>query len=147
MTNRFLPAVIAGVGFTAALLSVVAIPWAQYGDMEIPLWRFPAWSFFVIGMIAVYCCAAGSLIPKRRVSRIAIAAVMVSAAFTIAYAAVLMSRYADSDVLFSGPIPMVVPRLGIGGPIGVIAALTGAAAAYAADRSKRHRKNRGAVRH
>lgn len=137
MTYKSFPVVMYAASVGCGLLSITVLPWAYYASSGIPLWFFPGWKVLPIGMLALFGSVALALFSRHRTSRIAIAGVVLSAAFTGAYAAVLISRYDDRGSFFGGPTNLVVAFPGPGGPFALLAVLLGTTAVVSAYRRAR----------
>ncbi|MEU5551999.1 hypothetical protein ABZ738_19710 [Micromonospora sp. NPDC047793] len=109
------------VGALGNLLAVLVLPWAGYGSIDIPLHRFPGWFVHLAAVIVLYGAALGALLrpPARRPLAVSAAAGLVAAGSAVAIAI----RYDDASSFFDGTVPAVMPALGSGGPVAVLAVL------------------------
>ncbi|WP_434739307.1 hypothetical protein [Micromonospora sp. SH-82] len=116
------------VGALGSLAAVLWLPWATYGSIDIPLHRFPGWTFHVAAVTVLYGAALWALLrpPARRALPLAVCGVagLVAAGSAVTIA----SRYDDPTSLFDGIFPAILPVLGSGGPVAVLSVLVSLAA-------------------
>ena len=126
------------VGAVGSLLSIVALPWAHYGDIAVPFTRFPGWGIHVGSVLALHACVAWTVLTRRGRQPLALAAVAALSLIATGSAIILAFNYDDAPALLNGPIPTAVPHIGLGGIVAVLAILisSGVAAASGHDRPK-----------
>lgn len=124
------------VGAVGSLVSIVALPWAHYGGTAVPLIRFPGWGVYAGSVLALHACVAWTVLRRAARQPLAMAAVAALSVVAAGSAITLTLAYDDAPALFDGPIPAVVPSIGLGGIVAVLAILVsaGAAAVSADDR-------------
>lgn len=107
---------------TVGTAAAVALPWARYGGIDIELFRFPNWGWYLAPAIALTVLTGWFVLRGPGPGTwplLAGAALTVATAIT---AAAVMWRYDDSAALFDRFVPMVIPGIGPGGPVAVLAA-------------------------
>ncbi|MEE6260787.1 hypothetical protein [Plantactinospora sonchi] len=116
------------LGALGAVSAWSVLPWAQYGSFAIELDRFPGW-FWYVGTTIVLNLFSGWVVTGRPGSRptVLVAGYALTAA-TIVAAVVVAAAYRDGTALFGPIVPAVVPRLGVGAVVAVLAALANAVA-------------------
>lgn len=105
---------VTGLAALLSLLSVFVVPWAWYGDMDVPLHRLPNWGVYVGGVVVLYVALVLPL-------AVAVCAGVVAVVTTVLVA----SGYDDAVALFPDVVPMVAPSLGPGPFLAVLAVLAG----------------------
>ncbi|WP_444951143.1 hypothetical protein [Micromonospora ureilytica] len=117
------------VGAAGSLVSIVALPWAHYGDITVPLTRFPGWGGYVGSVVALHACVAWAVLTRTARQALTLAAIAALSLVAVGSAILLTLAYDDASALFSGAVPAVVPRPGLGGIVAVLAILISAGAA------------------
>src|SRR5687768_210563 len=102
--------VVALIGF-AGTGSAMLLPWAQYGDIDIALTRFPWWWVYAACAVALQLAVAWRLVRDGR--RVRITGVALGVA-TVAATVLVAVRYDDAPALFDTFIPLVFASIGIG---------------------------------
>jgi hypothetical protein len=115
--------VLASLGLTFSVLSLLALPWSRYGDIEIALHRFPGWQVHAASALALQALVLWSLFRPGRLSRARLGAGIACAATTVASAIVLGSQYNNATAFFKDVIPLVWPTPGLGPFVAATAAL------------------------
>nr|MDT0663221.1 hypothetical protein [Micromonospora sp. DSM 115978] len=123
----------AAVGLTVALAAVsMFVPWAAYGDIDIPLRRLPNWGLYP-GAVLAFCAALTWLMltpsGRRRPPLIVSSGTGV---ITLAATVAVALGYDNTSAIFSGAVPMVVPHLSFGPFTAAGAILAGLVATAAA---------------
>lgn len=109
-----------GVGAVGTPVVITVVPWAHYGGIEMPLYRFPCWGFpatavVALTLLAVWARAGGAGRPRHlRSAGLALAVAGVGAT------AVVMWHYDDADAFFGPIVPLVKPVIGPGGPLAMV---------------------------
>jgi hypothetical protein len=118
------------VGAAGSLLSATALPWAHYGDITVPLTRFPGWGGYVGSVLPLHACVAWAVLGRTARPALSLAAAAALSAVAVGSTLLLALTYDEASALFNGAIPAVMPRPGLGGIVAVVAILvsTGAAA-------------------
>ncbi|MDG4835746.1 hypothetical protein O7631_04365 [Micromonospora sp. WMMD967] len=117
------------VGAVGSLLSAVALPWAHYGDITVPLTRFPGWGGYAGSVLALHACVAWAVLGRTARPALPLAATATLSAVAVGSTLLLVLSYDEASALFDGAIPAVMPRPGLGGIVAVVAILVGAGAA------------------
>ena len=126
------------IGHSLALIgfvgtgSAIVLPWAQYGGIDVDLFRFPLWGLYIAAAIALQAVVLWRLVRDDR--RATIAGIVLGLA-TIAAAVVVIFDYDNASTFFGPIVPMVIPRPGVGGPLAVLAAICSTVAAVAPRRA------------
>lgn len=117
-------------GAAGSLLSAIALPWAHYGDITVPLTRFPGWGGHVGSVLALHACVAWAVLSRAARPALTLAATAALSLVAVGSTLLLALTYDESSALFDGVVPAVMPRPGLGGMVAVVAILisTGAAA-------------------
>lgn len=125
MRTTRLGTVAAQIAIGFGLLALLVLPWAWYGDITIRLYRLPNWGLHLGAVLAFHAALLWTLrtAPGRR--RVPVAAALVAGGAATGSAVLVALGYDNSSALFSGPVPMVVPRLGPGVLVAVLAVLVG----------------------
>lgn len=118
----------AAITGAAATVAAMVLPWALYGDISIRLNRLPGWGFYVAAAVALNLIVGWGLLRRPKDRRLLLLAGVAMCAAAIGAAATVMLRYDDGGAIFDGIVPMVVPALGLGGPVAIVAALASGAA-------------------
>jgi hypothetical protein len=121
---------VAAAGVVGTVVAVT-LPWARYGGIEINVADLPNWGFYVSSVVVLHLCVGWALIALTRRGRsvwLPRAVALISGVAAIVSTVVVMSRYEDADALFGSVVPLVVPHLGLGGPVAVAAILISAGA-------------------
>lgn len=131
MDTRFIAFGATGLAALASLLAVVVLPWAWYGDIDIPLHRLPSWGVHLATVLVLYAAIGWTLLASA--GRRALPAIVAVGAGTAAVGtAVLVALgYDEAAALFEDPVPAVLPGLGPGLFVGVLAVLLGLSAVVA----------------
>ncbi|MDI6099820.1 hypothetical protein QLQ12_14555 [Actinoplanes sp. NEAU-A12] len=125
--------VTAAAAVVCAGLSLV-LPWAHYGGITFSVLSIPGWPVYVAAQSAAAGCAVIHLSGSMRAARPGLLAVL-SALVAAGVTGWLISRYNDASLFFDAVVPMVRPRPGLGGAVGLLGALAaGAVAAVPARR-------------
>ena len=66
----------AAIGAALTALAVFVLPWAHYGDIEIPLGRFPGWPVYVASALALQAIVGWRLSRPDRWPRAALASLV-----------------------------------------------------------------------
>ncbi|WP_433309310.1 hypothetical protein ACQP0U_20295 [Micromonospora sp. CA-269861] len=111
------------VGAAGSLLSIVAVPWASYGDITVPLTRFPGWGGYVGSVVALHACVAWAVLARTARQALTLAVIAALSLVAVGSAIVVTLAYDDASALFRGAVPAVVPRPGLGGLVAVLAIL------------------------
>lgn len=96
----------------------MALPWALYGDISIRLNRLPGWGFYVAAAVAPNLIVGWGLLRRPKDQRL-----LLLAGVAMCAAATIMLRYDNGGAIFDRIVPLVVPALGLGGPVAIVAAL------------------------
>ncbi|SCE82814.1 hypothetical protein [Micromonospora chokoriensis] len=122
------------VGAAGSLLSATALPWAHYGDITVPLTRFPGWGGYVGSVLALHACVAWAVLGRTARPALTLAATAALSVVAIGSTLLLALTYDEASALFDGVVPAVMPGPGLGGIVAVVAILisSGAAAVSAA---------------
>lgn len=112
-----------------SLLSMLVLPWAWYGDVDIPLHRLPNWETHLGSVAVLYAAVVWTMLtPTGR--RLLPLSVTVSATAAAAATAVFVALgYDNASALFTGVVPLARPTPGPGSVVAVAAALLGLGAA------------------
>lgn len=129
---------VAIAGAVGAVVAVVALPWAWYGAIDVKLHRFPLWGLHAFAAAALNVTVGWILVARglRLLWWVGVALCLA----TVGSAALVMTFYCDATALFGPVVPMVVPVLGPGGPVAVLAAVSSVTAigvAWLAERNAR----------
>ncbi|GAB4104710.1 hypothetical protein GCM10028790_37290 [Micromonospora taraxaci] len=118
------------VGAVGSLLSAIALPWAHYGDITVPLTRFSGWGGYVGSVLALHACVAWAVLSRTARPALTLAATAALSLVAVGSTLLLALTYDEASALFDGAIPAVMPRPGLGVMVAVVAILisTGAAA-------------------
>jgi len=106
-----------------SLLSALALPWAWYGDIDVPLRRLPYWWLHLASLSALYAAVAWRVVVRPARRRTSTVLTLVAGAAAALSAILVALGYDDASTLFPGVVPMVVPRLGPGVFLAVLAVL------------------------
>ncbi|MEE6258097.1 hypothetical protein [Plantactinospora sonchi] len=108
-----------------AALSVLLFPWAEYGNIDVPLRRLPNWGVHLGGALIFYAALTWLLVTpsNRRGPQL----VVTAGAAVVAWAttAIVALGYDNASAIFPGAVPMVVPHLGLGPFVAALAVLVG----------------------
>lgn len=118
----------AAITGAALALAAMALPWALYGDISIRLNRLSGWGFYVAAAVALNLVVGWSLLRRPEDRRLPLLAGVATCAAAIGAAVTVMLRYDDGGAIFDGLVPLVVPMLGLGGPVAIVAVLVSGAA-------------------
>src|SRR5690606_38981525 len=113
-------AVASAVGTAAA---IAVLPWAYYGSIEMLLFRFPGWGWYVAAAVVFHATLLWQLMAPAR--RLGLVAGGVTGLLTIVSALAVASEYDDPLNFFDGIYPAVGPAVGPGAHIAVISAVVG----------------------
>ncbi|WUR59894.1 hypothetical protein OHS32_00240 [Micromonospora chokoriensis] len=118
------------VGAVGSLFSAIALPWAHYGDITVPLTRFPGWGGYVGSVLALHACVAWAVLSRAARPALTLAATAALSLVAVGSTLLLALTYDEASALFDGAVPAVMPRPGLGGMVAVVAILisTGVAA-------------------
>lgn len=119
-TTALACAVASAVGTAAA---IAVLPWAYYGSIEMPIFRFPGWGWYVAAAVVFHATVLWRLMAPAR--RLGLVAGVVAGLLTIASAVVVASEYDEPSNFFDGIYPAVGPAVGPGAHIAVISAVVG----------------------
>ncbi|WFE98660.1 hypothetical protein [Micromonospora sp. WMMD964] len=125
------------VGAVGSLVAIVALPWADYGDIAVPLSRFPGWGVYVGSVVALHACVVWAVLARTARQPLTLAAVAALSLVAVGSAILLLLGYDDASALFSGAVPTVVARPGLGGIVAVLAILVSAGAAAVSGAGRR----------
>lgn len=124
--NLRLPwATTAGVAVSIAgtLVAIFLVPWAHYGSISVDLLELSIWPSYVV-LVSLLHLSVVILVPSVRTWPSwlpLISGILVLAA--VAAAVIVMFEYDDSRGIFGPFVPPILPVIGAGGPLAVIAAL------------------------
>lgn len=109
--------VVSLIGVLGSWVAILALSWADYGDIDFPLNRFPYWGFHVACVSAFHIWLAFR-------HRMPVAAGVTTGLASIASAILIAWQYDDSSALFGegAVVPLVMPGVGIGAAVAVLAA-------------------------
>jgi hypothetical protein len=91
------------------------LPWAQYGDIDVPLDRFLGWGFYVTAAVALSLFLGWQLAIVTGDRRLLLLVGTGLCITTVGTAIAIMLHYDDATALFGPVVPLVTPRLGPGG--------------------------------
>jgi hypothetical protein len=128
-----------------SLASVLVVPWAWYGDIDVPLHRLPVWGVHLAAVLVVYAAVLGTLLVPVRHRGLALAGAVGASVAGAGTAVLVASGYDDASALFGETVPAVLPRLGPGPFLAVLAVLVGLGAAVLFVIRERRRVDSGAV--
>jgi hypothetical protein len=134
--NRSVALALAVVGAVGAVAAIFLLPWAHYGQLDVALHRFPLWGLYATAAAALNIAAALNATVGRvllnngarrwlRIAGVGLGTVAAGAAVLV------MTSYQDGTALIGPVVPLVLPTLGLGGPVALIAALCSTAATTA----------------
>lgn len=110
-------------GATATAAAMLLLPWATYGDLSIRLERLPNSVFYLTAAVALNLFVGWVLLRWTGNRRLLVIAGATLEMATIISAIAVMLQYDNAVAIFSGIVPMVMPSLGLGGPVAIAAAL------------------------
>lgn len=120
------------VGAIATAAALFLLPWANYGQLSIRLEQMPNSVFYMIAAVVLQLFVGWILVRWTGNRRVLFVAWATLEAAAIVSAIAVMVRYDDGGAIFSGPVPLVMPSLGLGGPVAIAAAfVSGTAVAVA----------------
>jgi hypothetical protein len=127
----------ATAGAIATAAAMFLLPWADYGQISIPLEQLPNSVFYMTTAVVLQLFVGWVLLRWTGNRRLLFVAGATLEAATIISAIVAMVQYDNGGEIFSGPVPLVIPSLGLGGPVAIAAAMvSGTAMAVALRASK-----------
>jgi hypothetical protein len=118
----------AAITGAAAAVAAMVLPWALYGDIGIRLNLLPGWGFYVAVAAALNLTVGWDLMRPPKDRRLLVLAGVAMCVGAIGAAVTVMLRYDDGGAIFDGVVPLVVPAVGLGGPLAIVAALASGAA-------------------
>ncbi|MFE2291242.1 hypothetical protein [Streptomyces sp. NPDC059452] len=96
----------ASVGIVAALASLV-VPWVYYGDIGFYVYSALVASIYVCAVALLCVC---TFLGSRLAQVVGVGAGLAVVGFTVSF----LFSYNDPSVFFDGPVPAVIPHLGVG---------------------------------
>jgi hypothetical protein len=137
MVNTRVVAAVTVLAAFLSLLSMFVVPWAWYGDIDLRMHRLPSWAAHAGSVAVLYAAVGWTALATRRAVPLTVTACASVAA--VATTVVVARGYDNASALFQDVAPMVVPRLGPGPFLAVLAVLAGLGAAVVATTGTRTR--------
>lgn len=134
-----MPRIIASLGLTLTVLSLLVLPWAHYGQEDFALYHFTGWPVHAASAVALQAIVAWALFRPARWPRARLIAGLACAVTAAASAIVLGSRYDNASDFFPEMVPLVMPHAGPGPFAAVLAAVIGAVSLLQAHAAHRRR--------
>ena len=134
---RILAPAVALVGAAGSLLSIVTLPWALYGGIDIPLDRFPGWEVYAASVLVLHACVAWTLLAPASRRRVPLVLALVAGLFAAGSTIVLALRYDDAGAFFAYFVPMVWPSPGPGPAVALLAIVVSVGAVLLLSRNSR----------
>lgn len=144
MVKTRVAAAVTGLAALLSLLSMLVVPWAWYGDIDIPLYRLPNWGAQVGSVAVLYAALVWTALTSAERRAIPLTVAVCAGAAAIGTTVLVARGYDDASALFHDVVPAVFPRLGPGPFVAVVAVLVGLGATVASTTGKRTRSKSAA---
>lgn len=124
------------MGVAGSAVSVLVVPWAHYGGIDVSLTWFPGWPVHLACVLALHVCVVWTLFDQAG-HRIIIAAGATSGLTAGVSAIIIALQYDNPAALFDSlVVPAVMPRPGAGALIALFSIFAGGAAISTMGRSR-----------
>jgi hypothetical protein len=135
MVNTRVVAAVTVLAALLSLLSMLVVPWAWYGDIDLRMHRLPNWTAHVGSVAVLYAAVAWTALAPVARRAVPLTVTACASAVAVATTAVVARGYDNASALFQDVAPMVAPSLGPGPFLAVLAVLAGLDAAVVATRT------------